>query len=78
MRGDPRREPSKSFFVRLREDVFVFGMCLVFLAFTTWALAISWWLMKDPVLLVLTVASLAPAFYLFYLRERPAPAGRGR
>lgn len=54
---------------RLRHDRFLFAMCLGFLGFTTWALAITWRLMNDPLLFGLTVASILPAFYLFYLRD---------
>ncbi len=45
-------------------------MTIALLAFTTWSLAVSWKLFGDPVLLVLTIGSLVPAFYLFYLRDR--------
>jgi hypothetical protein len=43
----------------------------MFLAFTTWALAVSWRLLGDPVLLALAIISVPPAFYLFYLRDNP-------
>jgi hypothetical protein len=48
-------------------------MCLGFLGFATSAFAVSWRLLNDPVLLVLTIISIVPAFYLFYLRDsKPA------
>ncbi len=56
---------------RLRRDRFLFAMCLGFLAFTTWALAVSWRLFGDPMLFALMIASVVPAFYLFYLRDGP-------
>ncbi len=57
---------------RLRRDRFFFTMSLGFLAFTTWVLAVTWWLVGDPLLLALTILSIAPAFYLFYLRDGSA------
>ena len=54
---------------RLRRDRFLFGTSLAFLAFTTGALAVTWRLVGDPVLLTLTIVSVLPAFYLFYLRD---------
>jgi len=56
---------------RLQKDRFLFAMCLGFLAFITWALAVSWRLLNEPLLLILALASLVPAFYLFYLRDSP-------
>jgi hypothetical protein len=35
----------------------------------TWAFALAWWVMGSIQLLALAVASVAPAFYLFYLRD---------
>lgn len=61
--------PPLGFRDRLRRDPFLFALCLGFLAFTTWALAVSWRLLGDSVLLVLAVVSTLPAFYLFYLRD---------
>ncbi len=63
---------SSRFRDRLRRDPFLFALCLGFLAFTTWALAVSWRLLGDPSLLALTVLSILPAFYLFYLRDSSA------
>ncbi len=72
-RDDPARAaaPSFSFRERLKRDRFLFALSLSFLAFTTWALAITWKLVGDPLLLVLTILSVVPAFYLFYLRDSP-------
>ena len=67
-RGGPENQ-ALSFRNRLRKDRFLFATCLAFLSFTTWAFAISWRLLGDSSLLGLTVASFAPAFYLFYLRD---------
>lgn len=60
----------------LRDDAVFFGMCLAFLAFTTWVLGTSWWLLRDPVLLVLTVLSVLAAFGLFYLRDHSSGGER--
>jgi hypothetical protein len=68
--GRPTRPgESLSFRERLQKDRILFAMCLGFLAFTTWALAVSWMLLSEPSLLILALVSLAPAFYLFYLRD---------
>ena len=68
-RVTPPSGQSSRFRDRLRRDPFLFALCLGFLAFTTWALAVSWRLLGDPSLLALTVLSVVPAFYLFYLRD---------
>lgn len=60
---------SPTFRARIRRDPFLFALCVGFLGFTTSALAVSWRLLGDPLLLALTVLSLVPAFYLFYLRD---------
>ena len=65
-------QPPSGFRGRLRTDRFLFALCLAFLAFTTWALAVTWRLMGDPLLLALAVVSVLPAFYLFYLRDGSA------
>lgn len=44
-------------------------MCLGALAFMTWAFALTWWVTGGVVLLALALASVAPAFFLFYLRD---------
>jgi hypothetical protein len=46
-------------------------LCLGFLAFGTWAFALTWWVLGGVVPLVLAVAFVIPAFYLFYLRDAP-------
>lgn len=74
-----RRSPSPhpdgptSFRDRLRRDPFLFAMCLGFLFFATAAFALGWRILGEPVLLMLAVISIPPAFLLFYLRDsRPA------
>ena len=57
---------------RLHRDPFFFALALVFLGFLTVCLAITWRLFGDPWLLALTVASVLPAFWLFYAREKAA------
>jgi len=51
-------------------DPFLFALALVFLGFSTVALAITGRLFREPALVVLAVLSVAPAFWLFYLRAR--------
>ncbi|HYY88619.1 MAG TPA: hypothetical protein VFA49_07480 [Chloroflexota bacterium] len=70
--GRPTRSPRggpESLRERLRRDHFLFTLCLVALGFMTWAFALAWWVMGSIQLLALAVASVAPAFYLFYLRD---------
>ena len=47
----------------------LFTLCLVGLGSLTSAFAVAWWVMGGLVLLSLAVISVAPAFYLFYLRD---------
>jgi hypothetical protein len=54
---------------RLRRDSFLFILCLAGLAFATWAFAMTWWVTGATVPLALALVSLAPAVYLFYLRD---------
>jgi hypothetical protein len=54
---------------RLRRDAFLFMLCLGALAFITWAFALTWWVTGGVVALGLALASVAPAFFLFYLRD---------
>ncbi len=54
---------------RLRRDSFLFVLCLGALAFATWAFALTWWVTGGVVALALALASVAPAFFLFYLRD---------
>jgi hypothetical protein len=54
---------------RLRRDSFLFLLCLGALAFVTWAFALTWWVTGGVVPLALALASVAPAFFLFYLRD---------
>jgi Flp pilus assembly protein TadB len=54
---------------RLRRDPFLFVLCLGALAFITWAFALTWWVTGGLIPLALALASVAPAFFLFYLRD---------
>jgi hypothetical protein len=54
---------------RLRRDPFLFMFCLGALAFVTWAFALTWWVTGGTVPLALALASVIPAFFLFYLRD---------
>ena len=54
---------------RLRRDSFLFVLCLGGLAFVTWAFALTWWVTGGVVALALALACVAPAFFLFYLRD---------
>jgi hypothetical protein len=44
-------------------------LCLGGLGFMTWALALTWWVTGGVVPLALALVCVAPAFYLFYLRD---------
>ena len=54
---------------RLRRDPFLFVLCLAALAFITWAFALTWWVTGGVIALALALASIAPALFLFYLRD---------
>ena len=54
---------------RLRRDPLLIVACLTGLAFLTWACAMTWWLTGATAPLALALVSVAPAFYLFYLRD---------
>ena len=54
---------------RLRRDPFLFLLCLGGLAFVTWAFALTWWVTGSVVPLAFALASVAPAFLLFYWRD---------
>jgi hypothetical protein len=54
---------------RLRRDPFLFLLSLGALAFVTWAFALTWWVTGSVVPLALALASIVPAFFLFYLRD---------
>jgi hypothetical protein len=47
----------------------LFVLCLGALAFVTWAFALTWWVTGGLIPLALALASVAPAFFLFYLRD---------
>ena len=54
---------------RLRRDRFLFVSCLALLAFITWAFALTWWVTGAVAPLAVALFSVAPALYLFYLRD---------
>jgi hypothetical protein len=54
---------------RFRRDPFLFVLCLAALAFITWAFALTWWVTGGALALALALASVAPAVFLFYLRD---------
>lgn len=54
---------------RIRRDNFLFALCLVGVSVLTWAFALVWWIIGGVLPLALAVASVAPAVYLFYLRD---------
>lgn len=54
---------------RLRRDPFLFVLCLGALAFMTWAFALTWWVTGGLIPLALALVSVAPALFLFYLRD---------
>ena len=54
---------------RLRRDPFLFVLCLGALAFITWAFALTWWVTGGLIPLALALVSVAPALFLFYLRD---------
>ncbi len=57
---------------RLHRDPYFFACCVAFFGFVTICLAVTWRLFGDPVLLALAIASVGPAFWLFYAREKAA------
>lgn len=67
--GSPHPEGPTSFRERLRRDRFLFVLCLGFLFFATAAFALGWRVLGEPVLLLLAVMLVPPAFLLFYLRD---------
>jgi hypothetical protein len=54
---------------RLKRDPFLFLLCLGGLAFMTWAFALTWWVTGGVVMLALALVCIAPALFLFYLRD---------
>ena len=54
---------------RLKRDPFLFLVCLGALALLTAAFALTWWVNGGFVPLALALASLVPAFFLFYVRD---------
>ena len=53
----------------MRRDPILFVLCLAGLAFLTWAFALTWWVTGAAAPLAIALVSVAPAFYLFYLRD---------
>jgi hypothetical protein len=47
----------------------LFVLCLGALAFITWAFALTWWVTGGFLALALALVSVAPALFLFYLRD---------
>ena len=54
---------------RLKRDPFLFLLCLGALAFMTWAFALTWSVTGGVIPLALALACIAPAIFLFYLRD---------
>ena len=54
---------------RLKRDPFLFLLCLGVLALLTAAFALTWWVTGGVIALALALASVLPAFFLFYLRD---------
>jgi hypothetical protein len=54
---------------RLKRDPFLFLLCLGGLALLTAAFALTWWVTSSLFPLALALASVVPAFLLFYLRD---------
>ena len=54
---------------RLKRDPFLFRLCLGALALLTAIFALTWWVTGGIIPLALALASLVPAFFLFYLRD---------
>jgi len=67
--GPPRNGRGVGIRDRLRRDPFLFVLSLGALAFITWAFALTWWVTGGLIPLALALASVAPAFFLFYLRD---------
>jgi Flp pilus assembly protein TadB len=54
---------------RLKRDRILFLLCLGVLALLTAAFALTWWVTGGVIAMALALASLVPAFLLFYLRD---------
>jgi Flp pilus assembly protein TadB len=54
---------------RLKRDRFLVILCLAALGFVTAVFALTWWVTGGVLALALALASLLPAFFLFYLRD---------
>jgi hypothetical protein len=65
----PRDGRGAGFRQRLKHDRFLFMLCLGVLGLLTAAFALTWWVTNSVVPLALALASVVPAFFLFYLRD---------
>jgi hypothetical protein len=65
----PRNGRGSGLRDRLKHDPVLFLLCLGALALLTAAFALTWWVTGGVIPLALAVASLVPAFGLFYLRD---------
>jgi hypothetical protein len=65
----PRNTRGGTIRERLKRDPFLFLLCLGAIAFMTWAFALTWWVSGSVVPLGLALVCVAPAFFLFYLRD---------
>jgi hypothetical protein len=65
----PRKGRGAGLRQRLKRDPSLFLLCLGVLGLLTAAFALTWWISGGIIPLVLALASLAPAFVLFYLRD---------
>jgi len=44
-------------------------LCLAALGSITWAFALTWWVTGAAIALAVALGSIAPALFLFYLRD---------
>ena len=65
----PRKGRGSGFGQRLKNEPMLFLACLGVLGLLTAAFALTWWITGGIIPLVLALASLVPAFLLFYLRD---------
>ena len=65
----PRNGRGSGIRQRLKRDPVLFVVCLGALALLTGACALTWWVTGGFVPLALALASVVPAFVLFYLRD---------
>jgi len=65
----PRNGRGSGLRQRLKRDPLLFLLCLGALGLLTAAFALTWWVTGGLISLALALASLVPAFFLFYLRD---------